>query len=124
MEKKHSPRFERELKRIESMPTGEQRGIAYLNNVWAELMGVRVVRRTKRKRVYRKLTEQEKQQRRQKRLDNIAVRELSKNPIYCDYDSMQLVFLGRYLRGEITEEKWLERMRLTTGQKDWGIPEE
>jgi hypothetical protein len=124
MEDKHSPRYEKELKRIESMPHGEERGIACLNNIWAEIMGVQIVRRTKRKRVYRKLTEQEKQQRKQKKLDLQAYRELKQNPVFSDYDNMQLIYLGRYLRGEIPEEKWLERMRQTTGQKDWGIPEQ
>ena len=122
MENERSPRYQKENERIEQMPHSMDRGIACLNNVMAEIMGVRYVRRTKRKRISRKLSAQEKIDRKQRMLDKKWVIALQKNPTFSDYDYMQLSYLGRYMRDEIPEEQWIKVMQQTTGNPNWGIP--
>ena len=122
MENEQSPRYQKEAKRIEKMPHGMDRGVACLNNIMAEIMGVRYVRTTKRTRTYRKLTAQEKKDRKQRMLDKKWRIALRKNPVFSDYDNMQLSYLGRFMRDEIPEEKWIKVMQQTTGNPNWGIP--
>jgi len=93
-----------------------------MNEIANGYLGRRTVRRVKKQR--RKLTQEEKDARAEKRKVNEMCRCLKQIPTYSDYHAGELYWLQKYIRKQITQEQWLDYMQTSRKDKTWGVIEQ
>ena len=108
--------------KILEMEDGMEKACAYMNFIARNYLGIKVVRRIKKK--PRKLSQEEIQRRTETRTQNKWVKALSQIPVFQDYNGWELVWLAKYQRGVITEEQWIEKMQVSRQDKTWGVVEQ